>query len=91
MRLLVLVGLFTAAMAPFAAAAENTAECEVDDTRRNAQQRVEEQPAAETTRTARPTAMREATAQQARNEPRRRSGSRKRIPDAVLIGGRGAL
>lgn len=98
MKVWVLAGLFTAALAPIASAAENTLECQLDETRRSTTPRLEEQialppqPAAIT----RPTAAASAPTRQVaeenvqRAEPaRRRNG--KRIPDAELIGPRGAL
>ncbi len=102
MKVWVLAGLFTAAAVPFAGAAEASAECQVDDTRRASHVRFEgggpggSAPA----QTARPTSTpRDATAEQmAQREAaeaaraaaeRRRNG--KRIPDAELIGPRGAL
>ena len=89
MRVWILAGLLTAAMAPLAAASENTAECQLDETRRAAASR-DEAPATPAP-TARPTAAPRVAAEQApRPEtPRRRNG--KRIPDAELIGPRGAL
>jgi hypothetical protein len=88
MKVWVLAGLFTVAMAPVAFAGEDTTECQLDETRRAAEQRAEA-PAA-------PTAARPTVAQRDVIEPivrppvdRRRSG--KRIPDALLIGPRGAL
>jgi hypothetical protein len=101
MKFWVLAGLFTAATVPFATAAEASAECQVDDTRRTPHVRIDggapggSAPA----QTARPTsATRDAAGQVAQREAaeaarvaaeRRRSG--KRIPDAELIGPRGAL
>lgn len=89
MKVWILAGLLTAAMAPLAAASENTVECQLDDTRRAAAPRTEA-PAAPAP-PARPTAAPRVAAEQApRPEtPRRRNG--KRIPDAELIGPRGAL
>jgi hypothetical protein len=89
MKVLILTGLFTAAMVPLAAASETTAECQLDDTRRATQQRVEAP--ASPAPTARPTVAPRETAEQAtpRETPRRRNV--KRIPDAELIGPRGAL
>jgi len=97
MKIWVLAGAITAATAPFAAAAESTVECQLDTERRAIVQRIEAPtaPAAPTT-TARPTvaprevapATSEQPIRQAAND-RRRSG--KRIPDAELIGPRGAL
>ncbi len=83
MKVLILASLLSAAAVPMAVAAENTAECQIDETRRAAQQRAAP-PAAPTV--ARPTT----AAQEARTaNVRRRSG--KRIPDAELIGPRGSL
>lgn len=99
MKTWVLAGLFTVAAAPFANAAETTAECQLDTSRRSVEQRIDApvQPAAPTT-VARPTVTQREAApppqaggdqvRQAAND-RRRGG--KRIPDAELIGPRGAL
>lgn len=112
MKVLVLAGLFSAAAVPFAAAAEVTNECQLDDTRRAVNvQRIDSNavgagggvPGVNTaTTTAQPapgaaapqiTAARPAatTREEAAREeaPRRRGG--KRVPDAELIGPRGAL
>ena len=97
MKVWVLAGLFTAAMVPIASAAENTLECQLDETRRSTTPRLEQielppQPAA----IARPTGATATPPRQVAEEnvqraepPRRRNG--KRIPDAELIGPRGAL
>ena len=82
MRVLVLAGLFTAAAIPLTAAAEGGAACQVEDARRAARQRIEAPPPA-------PNVAQPAAAQHAPQALRRRSG--KRIPDAELIGPRGAL
>lgn len=89
MKVWILAGLFTAAMAPLAAASENALECQLDDTRRAAAPRAEAP--ATPAPAARPAAAPRVAAEQApRPEtPRRRNG--KRIPDAELIGPRGAL
>ncbi len=98
MKLWVMVGLFTAASIPWAAASEIT-ECGLD-TRQNT--RVEAPAAQPEERDVRKAAnparqqsgMATATEQRAapRIEARRRSGSvARRIPDAMLIDGRGAL
>lgn len=99
MKLWILVGLFSAASIPWAAASEIT-ECGLDQ-RQTA--RVEapapalEGPAAErdVRKAARPAREAEtATTQGQRATPRvdrRRYGSARRIPDAMLIDGRGAL
>jgi hypothetical protein len=103
MKIVVLAGLFTAAAIPFAGAAEASAECQVDDTRRTPQVRIDgggpggSAPAptvARTTAAPRATpadqiAQREAAEAAREAAERRRSG--KRIPDAELIGPRGAL
>jgi hypothetical protein len=91
MKVLVLAGLFTVVTTPFAFAAGDATECQIDDTRRTAQQRAE-QPASPAL--ARPlVAEREvgpvAPAPARAPAERRRNG--KRIPDAQLIGPRGAL
>jgi hypothetical protein len=89
MKVWILAGLFTAAMAPLASASESTLECQLDDTRRATAPRAEAPPTPAPT--ARPTVAPRETAEQAtpRETARRRSG--KRIPDAELIGPRGAL
>lgn len=91
MKMWVLAGLFSVATVPAAFAVESTTECQVDDTRRVVEQRIEAPPAPAAPTIARPTvAQRDATlAETPRLETRRRSG--KRIPDAELIGPRGAL
>lgn len=92
MRILVLAGLFSLAALPAAYAAEATEECQLDESRRAARERLDtttltQQPAAAP---ATNVAQREGAEAGARAEPiRRRSG--KRIPDAELIGPRGAL
>ncbi len=98
MKVWVLAGLFTVVTAPFAAAAESDAACQLDESRRAVTQRLDGAPPPAPQTTARPTvaprdiATAEQTAadQSARQAAeRRRSG--KRIPDAELIGPRGAL
>jgi hypothetical protein len=100
MKVLVLAGMFTAAAIPFAGAAEAAAECQVEDARRTSHVRIDGGSAGGSAPTlARPTvAPREAAEEQAlqreaaeaaRLAERRRNG--KRIPDAELIGPRGAL
>jgi len=94
----VLAGLFTVVTAPFAMAAETTAECQLDPDRRSVAQRLDAPAAPAAPNVGRPaTTQREVTpppaaaadqVRQAAND-RRRSG--KRIPDAELIGPRGAL
>lgn len=89
MKVWILAGLFTVATAPIAAAAENLAECQLDDTRRAAAESADA-PAAAPVATARATvAQRAPETTQRQPVERRRSG--KRIPDAELIGPRGAL
>jgi hypothetical protein len=91
MKVLVMAGLFTVAMTPFAMAAEDTSECQLDENRRAAEQRVDTPTPAPNV--ARPTVAERQVAEGAPVRPvvveRRRSG--KRIPDAQLIGPRGAL
>jgi len=93
----VLAGLFTVVTAPFAMAAETTAECQLDPDRRSVAQRLDAPAAPAAPNVGRPTATQRVTpppataadqVRQAAND-RRRSG--KRIPDAELIGPRGAL
>ncbi|MGE0595411.1 MAG: hypothetical protein AB7P07_03550 [Hyphomonadaceae bacterium] len=99
MKLWILAGLFSAATIPWAAAAETT-ECGLD-TRRNTQIEAAPPPVEERdTRKAARSAPQQAAngvamaqrPQAVRSEaPRRRNGSIRRVPDAVLIDGRGAL
>jgi hypothetical protein len=99
MKIWVMAGLFTAAAIPFAGAAEASAECQVDDTRRMPHVRIDDgAPGGSAATTATPTAQRDVNADRTAREAaeraaamaeRRRSG--KRIPDAELIGPRGAL
>jgi hypothetical protein len=102
MRILVFAGLITAAMAP-AALADTGLPCQVDNTRRVLDHVITEAESGSAPPTAVATAQtivrpavvqREAAAVQnqrtpAQQQQRRRSG--KRIPDAELIGPRGAL
>jgi hypothetical protein len=91
MKLLAFVGLFSVAAMTFAYAAETTEECQVDVARRAARERVD---AAAGAQTAAPTAVvvqRVAAEAVARAEPARGRRGGKRIPDAELIGPRGAL
>lgn len=89
MKVWILAGVFTVATIPFAAAVENTAECQLDETRRSVEQRVTT-PQAPAPAVARPTvAQRDAEETPRVPADRRRGG--KRIPDAELIGPRGAL
>ena len=90
MKIWIMAGLFTVVMAPLAAAAENTTECQLDEARRAAQTRVD--PPANANATARPTVAPRVTAEE--TSPRQDTSRRrsvKRIPDAELIGPRGAL
>jgi hypothetical protein len=88
MKVSVLAILITAATAPLAVAAETGTDCQVDDSRRV----VEEQRAAPPpSRTARPTVAQRDVSEQARATPADRRRNGKRIPDAELIGPRGAL
>jgi hypothetical protein len=89
MKVWILAGLFTAVASPLAGATETTAECQVDETRRAAQHRTEA-PAAPTA-SARPTVAQRDVAEPARPAPAERRRNGKRIPDAELIGPRGAL
>ncbi len=100
MKVWVLAGLFTAAAVPLAGAAEASAECQVEDARRATHVRIDGgAPGGSAPQAARPAPDRETAADQvAQREAaeaarvaaeRRRNG--KRIPDAELIGPRGAL
>ena len=102
MKVWVLAGLFTLASAPaaFALDVATDAECQVDDMRRQMDQVIPETDSGSTPTTAAPTVapivrppttQRQVAAAPADRAPvtRRRSG--KRIPDAQLIGPRGAL
>jgi hypothetical protein len=92
MKVWVLAGLFTVATAPMAFAAEDTTECQLDDARRASQQQVVEPQGVATI--ARPTVAErvvvDPTPTPARAPAERRRNG-KRIPDAQLIGPRGAL
>jgi hypothetical protein len=92
MKAWVLAGLFTVVTAPVAFAGEDTTECQLDETRRASTQRSDT--VAPTI--ARPTVAQREVAPDPAPRPtgpsgvdRRRNG--KRIPDAQLIGPRGAL
>lgn len=94
----VLAGLFTVVTAPFAAAAETTMECQLDPDRRSVEQRLDAPVAPAAPNVGRPvTTQRDvtpppaATADQVRQAANERRRSGKRIPDAELIGPRGAL
>lgn len=100
MKLWVLAGLFTVVTIPMAAAAEGTVGCDLDDTRQQMRVVSDTEPgsapaAVQTAQTvARPNVEQrhdEATPEErtAQAQQRRRSG--KRVPDAELIGPRGAL
>lgn len=89
MKVWVLAGLFTAAMAPIAAAAEDVSECQLDESRRAAAERVDQPPASPASVARATVAQRAPETTQRQPVERRRSG--KRIPDAELIGPRGAL
>jgi hypothetical protein len=102
MKVFVLAGLFTAAMAPLAAASEITAECQLDETRRAQQVRIDSgapggsapqaaRPARETTPRSEEARASERQAAEAARSFAERRRSVKRIPDAELIGPRGAL
>jgi hypothetical protein len=91
MKVWIFASLFSVAAIPVAGATENTAECQLDDARRAESQRVEAPSTAATT-TARPTvAQREAVTEPVARPPGERRRGGKRIPDAELIGPRGAL
>jgi len=99
MKVWMLAGLFTVVATPFAAAAESDAACQLDDSRATLTLRVDgPPPPAPSPSTVRPTiaprdvaqAEQDDTPRPVRQAPdRRRSG--KRIPDAELMGPRGAL
>jgi hypothetical protein len=101
MKLWALASLFTVAAVPFAGAAEASAECQVDDTRRAPQVRIDNggpggsapmqtaEPTSAPRETAEQVAQREAAAA-ARAAAERRRGV-KRIPDAELIAPRRTL
>jgi hypothetical protein len=102
MKLFVLAGLVTVAAVPFAGAAEASAECQVEETRRAQHVRIDNgapggsapaqtaQPTSAPREAAEQAAQRDA-AQAARAAPPERRRNGKRIPDAELIGPRGAL
>jgi hypothetical protein len=97
MKAWILAGVITVVTAPAAFAGEDLTECQLDEQRREATQRTEDVDAidtAEVANVARPTvAQREvvvpAPAPRPGGTDRRRNG--KPIPDAQLIGPRGAL
>lgn len=103
MRLWVLAGLFTLAAIPMAQASESAIECglETPQLLRDVTLTAVETPAPVSRKGARP--VREETANAAppaanatprqapQNDQRRRGGSLRRIPDAMLIDGRGVL
>lgn len=89
MKFWVLVGFFSAAAIPMAAASESSADCQVDDTRPAVQQRADAPPPAPPANAARPTLAQGAETPARPELSRRRTG--KRIPDAELIGPRGTL
>lgn len=101
MKVWVLAGLFTLASAPaaFALDVATDAECQVDDMRRQMDQVVTETESGSAAATAAPTVapiarpptQRQASAAPADRVPATRRRSGKRIPDAQLIGPRGAL
>ena len=89
MKVLILAGAITALGAPFAFADETTTECQLDDARRTTHRHTDVAP------TAKPDETRPTLAERAADPPppvdaqRRRSGNH--VPDAELIGRRGAL
>lgn len=93
MKMWVLAALITVATVPVASAFESTTDCQVDDSRRET--RVEQRersdpPASPAATTARTTALATRdTNSRPEQQQRRRNG--KRVPDAELIGPRGAL
>ena len=89
MKFWVLVGLFSAAAIPLASASENTQACQVDDTRRAAEQSLDATTAPSDHPTRPIVVQRDAEPQVRQDAMRRRNG--KRIPDAELIGPRGSL
>jgi hypothetical protein len=88
MKVPVLTVLITAATCAFASAAETSVDCQVDDSRRTAAEQRTEETRQAAANTARPTVAQREAAERPAPE-RRRNG--KRIPDAELIGPRGAL
>lgn len=98
MKLWIVAGAFTAVSVPFAAAAEVSSECQVDEVRRAAHVRIDGGGAGGSAPPPRAEQPQPRDDQVAQREPveaprpapeRRRNG--KRIPDAELIGPRGAL
>jgi len=92
MKLWALVGLFSIVAVPMAHASETFDECQLDDSRRSASERPAVAPPSQSGSAPQALAMQRETASPtaARAEAaRRRDG--KRIPDAELIGPRGAL
>lgn len=92
MRVLVLAGLFTVATVPFAAASENVIECQFTDLgRAQADQRLDQPPAAPASAPRPVVVQREAADSQRPTTAAERRRGGKPIPDAQLIQPRGAL
>lgn len=95
MKVWVLASLFTVAMAPAAFAVEDPAACLLDDTRRAVSEPRAEAPPAPATAARQTMVQRnvieEGAAEPAPRQPVERRRNVKRIPDALLIGPRGAL
>jgi hypothetical protein len=103
MKLLVLSGLFMAAMIPLAQASETAIECGLETPQLMREVTVAAveapvqvarkgaRPVREDAASASPPAASAAPRQSPQTEQRRRGGSLRRIPDAMLIDGRGVL
>ncbi len=102
MKVLVLAGVLTAAAIPLAGAAEAAADCQLDEQGRRSQVRIDSGGAggsapaapARASATSREGGVAEHTAQRETETPRQTAERRRngrRIPDAELIGPRGAL
>ena len=92
MKMWLLAGLITVATIPVASALESVTDCQVDESRRDARDVQRDRidpPASPAVSTARTTVATRDTNSRPEQQQRRRSG--KRVPDAELIGPRGAL
>jgi len=90
MQVLILAGLLSAT-APMTTGAEGALECQIEDSRRAEQTRLDAPTPAPTVQATRPAVTPRETAEQTARPDSQRRRSGKRIPDAELIGPRGAL
>ena len=90
MQVLILAGLLSAT-APMTTGAEGALECQIEAPRRAEQTRLDAPPPTPAAQPTRPAAAVRETAEQAARPDAQRRRSGKGIPDAELIGPRGAL